>query len=146
MSVIMRNDIEVGGTDDDVIAKVGTDQLTTQADDLSGAVNELNSSKVITLTNTSSWLFSQNVMQNNKVVSLYLELTGITTTETVVGVLPSDARPSKRIIKDCIVINNNANAVLGQAHFVINTNGNITCKAFGSYSNNFVTLDVSYIL
>lgn len=91
-------------------------------------------------------MFSQNVMQNNKVVSLYLELTGITTTETVVGVLPSDARPSKRIIKDCIVINNNANAVLGQAHFVINTNGNITCKAFGSYSNNFVTLDVHYIL
>lgn len=44
MSVIMRNDIEVGGTDDDVIAKVGTAELTTQADDLSAAVNELNSS------------------------------------------------------------------------------------------------------
>lgn len=124
---------------------VGDGQQTVGSD-LTDAVTQLNSSKVITLTNTSSWLFSQNVMQNNKTVSLYLELTGITTTETVVGVLPSDARPPKRIIKDCIVINNNANAVLGQAHFVISTNGNITCKAFGSYSNNFVTLDIQYIL
>ena len=44
MSVIMRNDIEVGGTDDDMMAKVGTAQLTTTSKDLSGAVNELNSS------------------------------------------------------------------------------------------------------
>lgn len=40
MSVIMRNDIEVGGTDDGIIAKVGTDTLDTTAQDLSGAVNE----------------------------------------------------------------------------------------------------------
>lgn len=53
MSVIMRNDIQVGGTDDDVIAKVGTAELTTQADDLSAAVNELNSS----LTNLSALNF-----------------------------------------------------------------------------------------
>ena len=44
MSVILRNDIEVGGTDDDMMAKVGTAQLTTTSKDLSGAVNELNSS------------------------------------------------------------------------------------------------------
>ena len=44
MSVIMRNDIEVGGTDDGIITKVGTDTLDTTAQDLSGAVNELNSS------------------------------------------------------------------------------------------------------
>jgi hypothetical protein len=36
----MRNDIEVGGTDDGIIAKVGTDALDTTAQDLSGAVNE----------------------------------------------------------------------------------------------------------
>jgi hypothetical protein len=36
----MRNDIEVGGTDDGIIAKVGTDTLDTTAQDLSGAVNE----------------------------------------------------------------------------------------------------------
>ena len=46
MSVIMRNDIEVGGTDDSIIAKVGTDALDTVAQDLSGAVNELNSNLV----------------------------------------------------------------------------------------------------
>ena len=62
MSVIMRNDIEVGGTDDGIIAKVGTDTLDTTAQDLSGAVNELNSNliKVVRLSASTEVTANQN--------------------------------------------------------------------------------------
>lgn len=75
MSVIMRNDIEVGGTDDDVIAKVGTVELTTQADDLSAAVNELNSS----LSN----LFKTKTISKESSSGNYLS-TGISAVDNIV--------------------------------------------------------------
>ena len=69
MSVIMRNDIEVGGTDDGIIAKVGTDTLDTTAQDLSGAVNELKGDmdsalKIVTYTTSVTITAGSNLAVN----------------------------------------------------------------------------------
>lgn len=79
MSVILRNDIEVGGTDDDMMAKVGTAQLTTTSKDLSGAVNELNSSlpfkQEVTVTTSSAGLAGVST-PFDKVISVSIATVG----------------------------------------------------------------------
>lgn len=107
MSVIMRNDIEVGGTDDDVIAKVGTDQLTTQADDLSGAVNELNSSLSNHEVITSGMQVPIRIAQAGNLISLTLG-NAITRAwgayETYnIGTLPVKYRPPIDVCVPCVI-------------------------------------------
>ena len=44
MGVLVQYESNIGGIDTDVLNKIGSDTLTTTSKNLSGAVNELNSS------------------------------------------------------------------------------------------------------
>jgi hypothetical protein len=98
----MRNDIEVGGTDDGIIAKVGTDTLDTTAQDLSGAINEheedisqLNSSLTITSVSVNTEKIKGTCYRWGKICMLSI-LNGADTAtpaDTTLATLPQGYRP-----------------------------------------------------
>lgn len=143
MSVILRNDIEVGGTDDDVIAKVGTAELTTQADDLSAAVNELNSSLTNKEKNVGG---SVNAYWNDYTVTI--EIAGaipteaLSNTSTVVAVLPSDVPKPSTTKYGVMSCGGNSNRFVLLA---IQSNGNMLVYNYSGASTNYLYGSITFL-
>ena len=66
MGVLTQYGSDIGGIDPELISKIGTDPLNTTAQNLSGAVNELDASKIVTLTNAEYEALTPEEKNNNK--------------------------------------------------------------------------------
>lgn len=111
MSVIMRNGQEYGGFDDELSYKVGTARLDTESDNLSEAVNELNSSLTNHEVITSGMQVPIRIAQAGNLISLTLGNV-ITRTwgayETYnIGTLPVKYRPPIDVCVPCVISDRN---------------------------------------
>jgi hypothetical protein len=98
-----------------------------------------------TLTNPVSQVYAQHITKKNDVVYLYIDINNLnTTTEVVIGTIPSGFRPQHRINYEALVISSSNASFKGYAHINIQTNGNISYKSLGSYSGSFTTINVVY--
>ena len=98
-----------------------------------------------TLTNPISQVYAQHITKKNDVVYLYIDINNLnTTTEVIIGTLPSGYRPLHRINYEALVIDSSNASFKGYAHINIQTNGNISYKSLGSYTGSFTTINVSY--
>lgn len=129
MSVIMRNDIEVGGTDDDMMAKVGTAQLTTTSKDLSGAVNELNSSFAIKIVNGFFNLSANNTKTILQLINSNIDDRALIIMSQKNGSINASSIYFIRHNNNVLLIskgNNNNTPLIDETTGVVTTNGNTT--------------------
>lgn len=98
-----------------------------------------------TLTNPVSQIYAQHITKKNDVVYLYIDINNLnTTTEVIIGTIPSGFRPLHRINYEALVIASSDASFKGYAHINIQTNGNISYKSLGSYTGSFTTINVVY--
>lgn len=98
-----------------------------------------------TLTNPVSQVYAQHITKKNDVVYLYVDINNLnTTTEVVIGNIPSGYRPLHRINYEALVIASSDASFKGYAHINIQTNGNISYKSLGSYTGSFTTINIAY--
>lgn len=120
----------------------------TKCDDELSELKGTLTHEAVTLTNTDSRLYYNQIYKENNKVTLYIEVYVTTTPPTsnpiVLGVLPSGSRPTHRHIAFNNVTNANSTALLGGCQFIVNTNGEITLFYFGNYTQSFATLEVSF--
>lgn len=98
-----------------------------------------------TLTNPVSQVYAQHITKKNDVVYLYIDINNLnTTTEVIIGRIPSGYRPQHRINYEALVIASSDASFKGYAHINIQTNGNISYKSLGSYTGTFTTINVVF--
>lgn len=103
--IILNGTTYAAGLDQKTFDKIGTDTLDTDAQDLSGAVNELNTSKIdkaeFNTINTSIDISVSGTVNNNSIVArsnianLSLQLSSLTgvTANDYIGTIPVKYRP-----------------------------------------------------